>query len=76
METVKKIKEIMESTRDFIQSDGGDIEFIDFKEDLVYVKMHGACVGCSALNSTLFDGVESILIAEVPGVIGIELVKW
>lgn len=76
METVKKIKEIMESTRDFIQSDGGDIEFIDFKEGLVYVKMHGACVGCSALNSTLFDGVESILIAEVPGVIGIELVKW
>ena len=76
METVKKIKEIMESTRDFIQSDGGDIEFIDFKESLVYVKMHGACVGCSALNSTLFDGVESILIAEVPGVIGIELVKW
>lgn len=75
METVKKIKEIMESTRDFIQSDGGDIEFIDFKEGLVYVKMHGACVGCSALNSTLFDGVESILIAEVPGVIGIELVK-
>lgn len=75
METVKKIKEIMESTRDFIQSDGGDIEFIDFKEGLVYVKMHGACVGCSALNSTLFDGVEGILIAEVPGVIGIELVK-
>lgn len=76
METIKRIKEIIESTRDFIQSDGGDIEFIDFNGGFVYVKMHGACVGCSALNSTLFDGVESILIAEVPGVIGIELVKW
>ncbi len=75
MDTVKKIKEVLESTREFLQSDGGDIEFIDFKDGLVYVKMMGACVGCSALSSTLYDGIESILVAEVPGVIGIELVQ-
>lgn len=74
METVAKIKEVLEKTRHFLQQDGGDIEFVDFKEGIVYVKMQGACVGCSAINVTLYDGIESILLAEVPEVIGLEQV--
>ena len=74
MDTITKIKEVIESTRGFLQRDGGDIEFVEFKEGIVYVKMQGACVGCSAINVTLYDGIESILMAEVPGVIGIEQV--
>jgi Fe-S cluster biogenesis protein NfuA len=35
--------------------------------------MVGACKGCSAINVTLYDGIESILLSEVPGVIGVEL---
>jgi Fe-S cluster biogenesis protein NfuA len=37
--------------------------------------MLGACVGCSALDSTLKDGIEAILIEEVPGVIGVENIE-
>lgn len=74
METVQKIKDVLEKTRFILQQDGGDIEFVDFKDGIVYVKMQGACVGCSAINVTLYDGIESILIAEVPEVIGIEQV--
>lgn len=74
MDTVQKIKEVIEKTRFFLQQDGGDIEFVEFKDGIVYVKMQGACVGCSAINVTLYDGIESILIAEVPEVIGIEQV--
>lgn len=74
MDTVKRIKEVIEKTRFILQQDGGDIEFVDFKDGIVYVKMQGACVGCSSINVTLYDGIESILIAEVPDVIGIEQV--
>ena len=73
-ETIIKIKEVLEKTRAFLQQDGGDIEFVDFAEGIVYVKMHGACVGCGAINATLYDGIESILLAEVPEVIGIEAI--
>ena len=71
-EVVNKIKEVIERTRAFLQQDGGDVEYIDFKEGIVYVRLTGACVGCSAINVTLYDGIESILLAEVPEVIGIE----
>ena len=71
-EVVNKIKEVIERTRVFLQQDGGDVDYIDFKEGIVYVRLTGACVGCSAINVTLYDGIESILLAEVPEVIGVE----
>lgn len=74
MNTVEKIKAVLDKTRPILQQDGGDIEFVDFKDGIVYVRMQGACVGCSAINVTLYDGIESILLAEVPEVIGLEQV--
>lgn len=73
-EVIARIKDVLEKTRGFLQQDGGDIQFVDFKDGIVYVKMQGACVGCSSVNVTLYDGIESILLAEVPEVIGIEQV--
>lgn len=73
-EVIEKIKGVLEKTRVFLQQDGGDIEYVDFKDGIVYVRMQGACVGCGAINATLYDGIESILLAEVPEVIGIEQV--
>jgi Fe-S cluster biogenesis protein NfuA len=69
----KRILEVIERVRPLLQADGGDIKFIRFEEGIVYVDMVGACKGCSAINVTLYDGIESILLSEVPGVIGVEL---
>lgn len=76
MENVEaKIKEVIEKIRPFLQNDGGDIEFVKFENGIVYVKMHGACMDCINLDSTISDGIEMILIDEVSGVIGVEVVK-
>ena len=45
---------------------------LDFKDGIVYVKMLGACAGCTMLDETLKDGVEQILMEEVPGVLGVQ----
>jgi Fe-S cluster biogenesis protein NfuA len=71
---VKQVEEIISKLRPYIQRDGGDIKFVRFEDGIVYVQMLGACVGCSAIDSTLTDGVEAILIEEVPGIIGVEQV--
>lgn len=70
-----KIIEVIEKIRPFLQNDGGDIEFIKFENGIVYVKMHGACMDCINLDSTISDGIEMILMDEVSGVIGVEVVK-
>lgn len=73
--TEEKIKEVIEKIRPFLQNDGGDIEFVRFENGIVYVKMHGACMDCINLDSTISDGIEMILIDEVSGVIGVEVIS-
>ena len=72
-DTVKLIKETLDKVRPFINRDGGDIEYVDFIDGIVYVNMKGACADCIMIDSTLSDGIEIILQEEVPGVIGVRL---
>ena len=71
-ETEKQIIEILEKLRPYLQRDGGDVEYVKFEDGIVYVQMLGACVGCSSMDAPLKDGIEQILLEEVPGVIGVE----
>ncbi len=56
-----------------MQRDGGDIEYLRFEDGYVYVRMLGACAMCGALDDTLYDGIESVLIEQIPQVIGVKL---
>ena len=71
----EKIKEVLNKIRPFLQNDGGDIEFVEFKDGIVYVSVLGACIDCVGLDSTIKDGVELILMEEVDGVLGVEVVN-
>lgn len=73
-EIEKQVIEILTKIRPYIQRDGGDVEFVKFDEGIVHVKLLGACVGCSAADSTINDVIEQILVEEVPGVIAVEQV--
>ena len=57
----------LERVRPYLQSDGGDIEFIDVTDDMtVKVKLTGACHGCPYSMQTLKAGVEQAIMKEVP----------
>ena len=70
---IEQIKDTLDKVRPFINRDGGDIDYVDFIDGIVYVKMLGACEGCSLIDSTLSEGIEIILMDEVPGVLGVKL---
>ena len=70
-----QVKNILTKIRPYLQHDGGDVEFVGFSEGVVYVKMIGACVGCASIDLTIKDGIEAILLEDVPGVIGVEVVE-
>ena len=72
-EIIFRVKTILEKVRPYIQRDGGDMEYVKMEEGIVYIRMHGACVGCTAIDSTVKDGFEALLLEEVPGVIGVEV---
>lgn len=70
---IELIKTTINKVRPFLNRDGGDCEFVDFIDGVVYVKMIGACDGCSLVEATLDDGLKIILMEEVPGVIDVRL---
>ena len=72
---IKQIKKTIKKIRPYINSDGGDLEFVRFENGIVYIRLLGACVGCSSADATVKGGVEALFLEEVPGVIGLEQVK-
>ena len=66
MDIEKRIIEEIEKLRPFLQNDGGNIEYVKYEDGNVYVKLTGACAGCSLIDVTLKEGIEEILISEIP----------
>lgn len=71
MEMEKEVRKIIDQIRPYLNRDGGDLEFVKLEDGIVYIKMLGACVGCALIDTTLYDGVERILVERVPGVIAV-----
>ena len=70
--TEKKINEVLEKIRPYLNSDGGDVEFIKFEDGICYVKLQGACAGCMFADMTISNTIEEILTSEIPEVIKVQ----
>ena len=68
METEEKILGIIDELRSFLISDGGNLEYVKFEDGIVYVRLTGACANCGFSDVTLKDGIEQMLINEIPEV--------
>lgn len=68
MEDMKKaVEQALTKIRPMLQRDGGDIELVDVTDGVVKVRLTGACKGCPMSQMTLKQGVEKLLMKEVPG---------
>ena len=64
-EIEKKIIEIIEKIKPFLNNDGGSVEFVKFEDGIVYVKLLGACVDCEMADTTIKDMIEYTLTFEI-----------
>lgn len=70
----EKIMEAIDKIRPSLQADGGDIEFIDYENGVVKVRLTGACHGCPMSQMTLKNGVERMIKSVIPEVTSVESV--
>lgn len=61
----EKIIDIIDHLRPFLMNDGGNIEFVKYEDNIVYIKMMGACSNCYMLDVTLKEGIEAAIKSEV-----------
>ena len=64
----EKIKAVLETIRPALQADGGDVEYIDFADGVVTMRLTGACGNCPMSTLTLKQGIETRLKDQIPEV--------
>ena len=52
------VKKSLEKVEPMLALDGGGLELLDIKNGKVFVRLKGACIGCSASGQTLKYGIE------------------
>lgn len=58
-----------EYVRPAVESDGGAIDFMAYKDKKVYVQLKGSCSGCPSSTATLKGGIENLLKAKMPDIV-------
>lgn len=65
----KRINEVLDKIRPYLENDGGSVKFNRYENGVVYVTLIGACSNCPMAAATLEDGIETALVNEIPEVI-------
>lgn len=68
----EKLEEVLERIRVGLKPEGGDIEFVDIKGDVLYVRLKGACSTCPMSNLTMKNWVESNIKKEIPEITAVQ----
>ena len=64
----EKVEAALDRIRPALQADGGDVELVDVKGDVVTLRLTGACGGCPMATMTLQHGIERVVKEMVPEV--------
>jgi len=69
----EKVEAALAKVRPMLQADGGDVELVDVTPNgIVKVRLTGRCKGFPMSQVTLKNGVECIMLKEVPQVKAVE----
>lgn len=75
-ELSKKVINVLEQIRPYLQQDGGDIKFIEITDDnVVNVELQGACGSCPHSTMTLKHGVETAVRKALPEIKSVEAIN-
>ncbi len=75
-ELERKVRNVLEQIRPYLQQDGGDIQFVSMTDDhVVNVELVGACGSCPYSLMTLKNGVETAIQKAIPEVKAVEAVN-
>ena len=66
--------QVLDSVRPQLHSHGGDVSLVRIEDGTAFVRLEGACNGCSMSSVTLRNLVEDALVQGVPAITAVEVV--
>ena len=69
----ERVQKVLDEIRPFLQRDGGDVELVDVTADnVVQVRLQGACGSCPGATMTLKSGIERTMKQRIPEIVAVE----
>lgn len=65
------IKLLRDRVQPFVQQDGGDVEYVKTENNVVWLKMMGACAGCPKSNITLHMQIKQLIQHYFPEIVDV-----
>jgi Fe-S cluster biogenesis protein NfuA len=62
----ERVEAVIQKIRPMLQADGGDVELVEVVDNIVKVRLTGACKGCPMSQMTLKNGIERLMMQEIP----------
>lgn len=70
----ERVEDVLEKIRIGLKTEGGDIELVDVRDNIVYVRLKGACGTCSMSSLTMKNWVEANIKKEIPEIAAVHSV--
>lgn len=70
----EEVERVLAKVRVSLKAEGGDIELLDIRNDIVYVKLKGACGTCPMSMLTMKSLVETSIKNEIPEIKAVQAV--
>jgi Fe-S cluster biogenesis protein NfuA len=75
-ELIRKVENVIDQIRPYLEADGGNIRFVNITEDMVVnVELLGACGCCPMSTMTLKAGVEQAMKKAIPEIKAVEAIN-
>jgi len=73
--TIQKIKDLLQILKIYINADGGDVEFVEYKNKILTLKIIGKCVGCPFRYNTFDEGIKVAFLQEIKEIKDVVFIK-
>jgi Fe-S cluster biogenesis protein NfuA len=71
--SLENLEKTLDGIRPYLRQDGGDVELVSITADnIVNVRLLGACNTCPLSLMTLRAGIERVLMNEYPAIVRVE----
>jgi Fe-S cluster biogenesis protein NfuA len=70
----ERIENTLETIRPALHADGGDVEFVDFTDGVLQLRLVGVCGACPISSVTVKHGIERRVRAMVPEVTEVQAI--
>lgn len=70
----RRIEQVLDELRPVLQKDGGNVELVDYRDGIAFLRLTGACHGCAHSGATMKSYLEKNLRERLPRLQGVQQV--